>query len=209
MPHPMQGFAEATVNRALRMDPELENVLAPLVGKRLSLKIEPDSNLHFMLVFYSDGIVLMDPETQVSDTQLRGTLSAMLGLLPGSPLGMSGAGINVSGDSTVLVELKRALSRLRIDWRGLVAQIFGDTAGHSMAQGLELLADAFSRTAHSLWLDTAEYLGEESTLAENRTSISDFCAGVEQLCGDTARLEARLQRLESCRVMHSVGGDSP
>jgi len=207
MVHPVTGFAEASLNRALRLDPELQRILAPLAGKTLALSVNPGPGLRFLIAIQCAGIVFLDPASQDADVELTGSVPALLGLLPGSPLAGSGEEISVRGDTAVLVELKRALARLRVDWREPIAQIFGDTLGHGLAQGLEQLAGAFSRTARSLWLDTAEYLGEESELVENRTAVSQFCAEVDQFRDDTARLEKRLQRLGSLLAARAVPGD--
>jgi len=193
----MAGVAEAAVNRALRLDPELDRILTPLAGKCLALKIDPGPERKWFITFRTDGIVLVEPGMQGVDVELAGSVPALLGLFPHSPFADVGETISIRGDSEVLMELKRALSRLRIDWREPLAQIFGDTAGYTMVRGLEQVADVFSRSARNLWLDTVEYLSEESDLLENPAAVSQFCAEVDRLRDDTARLEKRLQRLDA------------
>ncbi len=209
MIHPLAGFARAALNRTLGLDPELQRILAPLVGKSLALRVKSGPALRFLIAFQTDGVEFRDPGSQGADVELTGSVPALLGLLPGSPFAGAGEEISVRGDAAVLVELKRALARLRIDWREPIAQVFGDTLGHGMAQGLEQLAGAFSRTARSLWLDTAEYLAEESDLVENRPVVSQFCAAVDQLRDATERLEKRLQRLDSLLAARTADPGDP
>ncbi len=148
-----------------------------------------------MVAFYGDGVVFVPPGNSNADVELAGSISALLGLLPGSPFAGSGEEITIRGDSSVLMELKRALVRLRVDWREPLAELFGDTLGHSLAQGLEQFTRIVMSKATSLWLDTKDYIGEESELLESRSGVREFCTGVDRLRDDTARLEKRLQRL--------------
>jgi len=202
MTHPLMGLAQATINRALRLDPELDRIFSPLAGKCVAVRIEPGPELAFLFAFEHDGIVILDADARAADAELTGSVSALLGLLPNSNWSAADDGIKVHGDSAVLTELKRALGRLRIDWQEPFAQIFGDTLGQSMTQGLMQMAGSFSRTARSLWLDTAEYLSEESDWLETRTSVNAFCADVDRLRDDTARLEKRLQHFEARLAAH-------
>ncbi len=207
MAQPLADLAQATLNRALRLDPELQHILKPLLGKSAALRVNPGPDRVFLIAFQNNGIVFLDPASQVADVQLTGSVPALFGLLPGSPLANNGEEIEVRGDAAVLMELKRALTRLRIDWREPIAQLFGDTVGHTLAQGVEQLAGAISRTAHSLWLDTAEYLGEESEVLEHHTVVSQFCADVDRFRDDTARLEKRLQRLQALLAARVAPGE--
>ncbi len=204
MKHPLSGIVEATINRALGLDPELNRILAPVAGKCIAIHIKPGLELEFLVAIQQDGILILDPESRVADVTLIGNASALLGLLPETPWSASDEGIQVLGDSTVLMELKRALGQLRVDWQEPFAQIFGDTLGHSMTQGISQLAGALSRNARSLWLDTAEFLGEETDWLETRSSVDNFCSDVDQLRDDTARLEKRIQRLESRQMTSDV-----
>ncbi|HIE55928.1 MAG TPA: hypothetical protein EYP90_12260, partial [Chromatiaceae bacterium] len=61
MIQPLADFAQTTLNRALRLDPELQHILKPLLGKSAAWRVKPGPDRVFMIAFESDGIVFVDP----------------------------------------------------------------------------------------------------------------------------------------------------
>lgn len=108
--------------------------------------------------------------------------------------GLLGAA-RLSGSADLAESLAFVFRNLDWDVEADLARIVGDIAAHRLARlGSGLiggLREAFRRTAKNC----AEYATEEAPLVAPRRDVAAFCAGVDTLRDDIARLEKRIARL--------------
>lgn len=102
-----------------------------------------------------------------------------------------------SGDPALLAALDRVFKQLSWDVEADLAPLFGDIAAHRLhAMGRDALA-GIAHTVSALSHNASEYVVEEVELMARRVDVTRFNRAVDTLADDTARLEARLRRLEA------------
>ena len=190
---------EAALNRALALDPETREGLAPLDGRSVELAVETPP-LALRLQVQGERLVVgpVDPGNE-PDLGVRATLGALLAQLPplrrddAPPIGR----MRVSGDADLARRLQRLAERFDPDWQQPFATVFGDILGvqvaNAIAGGLRHARDAGREFAET----TAEFLTEESRDVVPRAELDAFHDAVDTLRDDAARLSARVARLRS------------
>ena len=190
---------EAALNRALALDPETREGLAPLDGRSVELAVETPP-LALRLQVQGERLVVgpADPGNE-PDLGVRATLGALLAQLPplrrddAPPIGR----MRVSGDADLARRLQRLAERFDPDWQQPFAAVFGDIVGvqiaNAIAAGLRHARDAGREFAET----TAEYLTEESRDVVPRAELDAFHDAVDTLRDDAARLSARVARLHA------------
>jgi len=95
----------------------------------------------------------------------------------------------------LLQEVRRAMTRLRPDWREPIARALGDELGEPVARAIAHAAGLFQRTVLELRANTGEYLREESRLIVSAEDVAGFAAVVDRLRDQVERLDKRIARL--------------
>jgi len=102
-----------------------------------------------------------------------------------------------SGDPALLATLDRVFKQLSWDVEADLAPLVGDIAAHRLhAIGRDALAN-LAHTVSALGHNASEYVIEEAELMARNVDVTRFNRAVDTLADDTARLEARLRRLEA------------
>jgi ubiquinone biosynthesis protein UbiJ len=102
-----------------------------------------------------------------------------------------------SGDPALLATLDRVFKQLSWDVEADLAPLVGDVAAHRAHQlGRDVLARA-TQAFTALGNNASEYVVEEAELMARGVDVSRFNREVDTLADDVARLEARLQLLET------------
>ena len=190
---------EAALNRALALDPETREGLAPLDGRSVELAVETPP-LALRLQVQGERLVVgpVDPGNE-PDLGGRATLGALLAQLPplrrddAPPIGR----MRVSGDADLARRLQRLAERFDPDWQQPFAAVFGDIVGvqvaNAIAAGLRHARDAGREFAET----TAEFLTEESRDVVPRDELNAFHDDVDVLRDDVERAAARIARLRT------------
>ncbi len=187
--------AEATINRALRYDPATRQRLAQLEGQVLALHLSTPSVCVY-LAPEADRLRLLSHWEGPVATEIRGSLSALGKVALSRDSNLQGSGVEISGGTGMLLELRQILQGLDIDWEELLSELLGDVAGH---QGAEMLRSAkrwlHGRSQSSQRL-ISEFITEELQLLPSRLELEEFYSNVDQLHLDLDRAEGRLQLLK-------------
>lgn len=189
LPSPLTALVEAPLNRHLATAPE--SARRRLAGRAIAICIEPPG-IAFSLVGAADRLQVVGGIEEPADV-----------LLSGSPLSLAAAlarddrsGLSIRGDASILSDLQHALADADLDWEGL----FERFAGAGMAAPLRTLLDQARsglRHAGSRSLeDAVDYVRDEAEWLPPGGAFEAFAADVADLRDATARLEARLQRLQ-------------
>lgn len=195
----MLGAAlEVALNRYLGLEPAAFDECAALAGRSIALTV--DAPLWtFVVEFHDGGVRVLMDEIPEPDVSVRGSLATLMRLawtVRRSDAGIP-QGLTIAGDVELLRRFNRLLARVGFDPEEFAARFVGDAAAHRLHQGLQTLFGWGKRSADTLALDTAEYLREETRDLARAGDVADWADAVDDLRDGVARLEARLQRLES------------
>jgi ubiquinone biosynthesis protein UbiJ len=102
---------------------------------------------------------------------------------------------HIAGAADLAEALGFVFRNLRWDAEDDLSRLVGDVAAHRMLLGGKRFAAWHLQIAKNLALNIVEYLTEEDRSVTRRTDVANFCAGVDSLRDDCARVEMRLERL--------------
>ena len=71
--------------------------------------------------------------------------------------------VQINGDASLARDLERIFSKLEPDWEGPLAGMFGDVAGHQLAQGLRQGAETAKETVRSAGKVFSDIIKERRT----------------------------------------------
>lgn len=190
------GSAEASLNLLLQQDPPSLARLRSMEGEVILLHFT-QPHFQVFLLPTAEGIDLMHHSERPVSLTLRGSALDFLQLAQSDTpqTQLFGKGITLEGNQTLASALSRLLREFKLDWEAWLGDLVGDTAAHPIAQWLRRQQRWSRRAAHSLTLNTTEYLQEEARLLPPRTEVEIFFDEVETLRDDVERLAARLQAL--------------
>jgi ubiquinone biosynthesis protein UbiJ len=187
---------ETAINGALELAPEGKSDLGRLEGRVFALHCTAPP-LDFYLRTGADGISLMGVYEGDVTTSVRGLASdfAELATANDPAAALINGKLEIGGDSAPLIELQRILSSLDVDWEAPLVELFGDVAGHQLAQLLRGGVSWGRQASGSLLRQLDEYVHEEARLTPPRLELEDFYREVQELAMRTERLQSRAARL--------------
>lgn len=193
---------ETALGRYLALDPHSPELLAPIVGKLVALRLQPFNAVLYLCPAANRVQVLTEasgePDVVVSGTPLA---LAKLGLSNASEQSQSlfAHEVELQGDASTARHFQRLFRKLEIDWQGLLARYTGVTAAGALLGALRS-GSAWTRdSADTFKTNLAEFWQEESRELPAPAEADLFFAEVDRLREDRDRLEARIKRLESAR----------
>ena len=198
------GLLGDAITRFLRLAPDSQQYLTPLVGKVIALQFAPFTWRLYLAP--SDSTITVLPSLGVEpDVTFTGSPWAFARMgLGGSPRRALFAGeVVVEGDMNVARRFQNLFEKLDIDWESLLARLVGQGIAARFADGLRSSHAWRVETVEALQLNLVEYLQEESRELPAAFEAEVFYADVDMLRADCDRLEARVLRLEG-----KAGGQS-
>lgn len=200
---PVAGRAlEAALNRALALDPETRDALAPLDGRSVSLRLDsPDLGLRIGVAGARLTVGPIDAEN-AADLAVHGSrLGALLGQLPmlarRRQQGADAGRINVSGDAELARRLQQLAAGFDPDWQQPFVAALGPVIGVQVARVLRQALDHLRDGSRDLLGMAAEFVTEESRDVLGRFELNAFHDDVDGLRDDVERLAARVARLRA------------
>jgi ubiquinone biosynthesis protein UbiJ len=190
---------EAALNRALALDPDTRDALAPLDGRRVALTIE--SPPLALQVRVEGQRLLVGPVAADTppDLGVRATLGGLISQLPmfrrddAPPVGR----MRLEGDADLARRLQRLAERFDPDWQQPFARVFGDVLGVQIANAFAGALKQARVAGRNLAESAAEFVTEESRDVVGRDELNAFHDDVDALRDDAERLAARIARLPS------------
>ena len=188
---------EAALNRALALDPDTRDALAPLDGRRVALTIEsPPLALQVRVEGQRLLVGPVEAETP-PDLGVRATLGGLLSQLPmfrrddAPPVGR----MRLEGDADLARRLQRLAERFDPDWQQPFARVFGDVLGVQIANAFAGALKQARVAGRNLAESAAEFVTEESRDVVARAELNAFHDDVDVLRDDVERMAARVARL--------------
>jgi ubiquinone biosynthesis accessory factor UbiJ len=203
LPQPLRRLAgralETALNHTLSLDPDTQQRLVALNGRRVQLHLRgPEIAL---AITVTDGHLNVGPPEEnaaTSGSQLRvaatpGSLLAML--FKRDDDGISPGKVDIAGDAELARRLEKLASTFAPDFEEAFARTFGDVLGVPLAKAVRKALTHARATATHLTEDGADWLREESRVALAPGEVEGFLDGVDILRERSERLESRMQRL--------------
>ena len=188
---------EAALNRALALDPETRDALAPIDGRRVALTVEAPP-LALQVRVEGQRLLVGPVETdQPADLGVRATLGGLISQLPmfrrddAPPVGR----MRLEGDADLARRLQRLAERFDPDWQQPFARVFGDVLGVQIANAFAGALKQARVAGRNLAESAAEFVTEESRDVVARAELNAFHDDVDVLRDDVERMAARVARL--------------
>lgn len=141
---------EAAINKVLQLDMESPARVNKLQGRLLQVDLK---GLAITLFFtFKHGVVRVGlTADDQPDTIISGTPVALFSIAEpdDAEWGLPDSKVQINGDASLARDLERIFSKLEPDWEGPLAGMFGDVAGHQIAQGLRQGVETARETARS------------------------------------------------------------
>ena len=194
--HFIAPLIEITLNRALRLDPNYENLLQPVIGKRLLVSLQ---DFPFTLIFQptASAIKVFVNGDELADISVKGRAINLLRLgLGAEPQKLIHENlIEIDGDMLILQAFQTLMQGMDFDWQGKLASIIGDTATHAIAKPINSTKTWCQHSRQSTQKDISEYLQEEKKILPPREAVEDFFDDIAAFRDTVDRLDAKVKTL--------------
>ena len=197
---------ETALNTALRLDPAAYSRLAKFADKVIAIELQ-GLDLTLYLLPGPQGISLMSQYPAEPDTVLSGTPLALakMALGPDASKVLFAGEVTISGDVETGQRFKRLLDELDIDWEEQLSRYSGDLVAHKLGDLVRATASWGQQALKILGEDATEYLQQEGQDLPIPGAVQQFLHEVDRLRDDTARLEARVNRLHQTLKASTAG----
>lgn len=190
---------EVTLNKLLDMDPTSEHKLAKLSGKQMLVDIT-ESPWPFVFSFSDrvDVLIANRDEQSQADCQMKLSINTLGVLKDSSQITrlIQNNDLVLDGDIHVAQAFSQLITEMDIDWEEHLSQVTGDVAAHTLMQTGKSVIARMNHRISTLTTVLAEGAIEEKQIAAHKILVVDYCDKINVLRSDTARLEAKIQRLE-------------
>ncbi|QSA96333.1 SCP2 domain-containing protein [Methylococcus sp. EFPC2] len=191
------GLLEDASSRFLALSPHRDELLAPLAGKLIALRLLP-LDLRLVLAPTESALTLLPDHAGEVDATLSGTplAFARMGLSERPQRGLFAGEVTLEGDTSVARRFQALFRHLDITWEALLARYTGAGLASLIVGGLRDSHAWRVELVDNLRQDTLEYLQEESRELPAAAEGEGFLRAVDVLRADADRLTARIERLE-------------
>ena len=190
---PLLDSAEKIVNKVLSLDEETLAALAILAGNVIEIDVLK-TELRIFILPSGKGITLETEYEGKADVAIKGTPSALLGMISAEKIGAGDVEIN--GNVGLAQKFKSILRNVEIDWEEYLSQFIGDIASHKIGNFLRQVSRFAKKSGKTIGMDISEYLRYEKDALPDKSEVDEFNQAIDKLRDDVERLQKRLERLE-------------
>ena len=187
--------AAAGLNHLLAQQPWAAERLKAFAGQCAEFRCPPFPDLRFAIL--DSGLVEEAPEDAASALVVKLTPSALPLVLARDEAALKE--IELEGSAELAAAVQHLFRHLAWDVEEDLSRLFPDVVAHRLAEGGRAFAAWQSEAATRLAENLAEYLTEEQPLLARPADVKKFSREADALREDAARLEKRIERLESVR----------
>lgn len=185
------------INRRIAMTTPARELCEELQGKVIAVRVRNTALAMYVRVDASE-LSLLGSYGAEPDAAITGSLLSLARLTgeSGEAAVRDGA-LELAGDAAVARDFQRLLRYGKPDVEEELSGLVGDVAAHEIGQLVRHLGRWGQEARDTMRQNLSEYLQEESRALPTRYEVEEFRERVEALRDDAARLDARLERLES------------
>ena len=186
---------EDLANRTLSLDPDSHADLQALDNRSLCLELvlsdnPPPLRLHCRV---ADGrLQFRNTDQSKTDVTLTGTPFDFSQMMQSPNPG----NLTIHGNLQTATRFQKLLQRLNIDWEEQTARLIGDFPARKLGNLFRSVHHWGQQTLETLFVNTGEYLQQESRDVPPAPEIQSFLDNVDDFRQDVDRLEQRLKRLQ-------------
>jgi len=187
----------ALLNRQIKANTPARALCADLEERVFAVRVR-DTSLAMFVVIDAGEIHLASDYGDDPDVVVTGSLLALARLAGSGSSAASNAGaIDMTGDAGVAQKFQTLLRYGRPDIEEELSALVGDVIAHAVGEMARSATGWGREAAATMRQNVGEYLAEESRSVPSRYEVNSFRTDVEVLRDDVARLEARLDRLDT------------
>lgn len=187
---------ETSVNLVLKQDTATLKKLTELQGKIIAFELS-DLDLTLYIFPHIEGVQVQYLNEGSVDTTLQGSTLAFINMSLGDATDSFFSGeVRIKGDLELGQKFNRIIKGLDLDWEELLASYTGDLVAFKTGSLIRSFSAWGQNVLQTLELDAREYIQDEGNLTPHSTELNEFAANISLLRNDTARLEARISRLQ-------------
>lgn len=187
---------EASINLVLKQDAATLIKFAELQEKTIAFELT-DLNLTLYIFPHAEGVQVQYLYEGQVDTTLQGSTLAFINMSLGDATDSFFSGdVRIKGDLELGQKFNRIIKNLDLDWEELLSNYTGDLVAFKAGSLIRSFSAWGQGALQTLELDAREYLQDEGNLTPYPAELNEFTADISQLRNDTARLEARISRLQ-------------
>lgn len=187
---------ETSINHVLKQDPATLEKFSSLQGKVIAFELT-DLELTLYLFPHNEGVQVKYLYEGEADTTLQGSALAFVNMSLGDTTESFFSGdIRIKGEIELGQRFKRIFDQLDLDWEEWLSSFTGDLVAHKAGDFIRSFNSWGKDALKIIELDAREYIQDEGQLTPHSAELEEFSANISQLRNDTARLEARLARLQ-------------
>jgi len=184
---------EKMVNKVLSLDEETVALLATLAGNVIEIDVL-DTEFRMFILPSGKGVTLETDYEGKADVAIKGTPSALLGMISAEKIGAGDVEIN--GNVELAKKFQSILRDVEIDWEEYLSQFVGDIAAHKIGNFLRRVSRFAKESGKTIGMDISEYLRYEKEALLDKSEVDEFNQAVDNIRDDVERLQKRLERLE-------------
>jgi len=188
---------ESALNRYIRLDLDVAELLAPIAGKVIELTVEPFGETLYLCPTH-DAVQVLDAYPGEPDTRISGSLWS-LGLMgiSAKPMRSVFSGeVKIEGDMTTGRKFQALFDKLNIDLEEKLSQVTGDVIAHQIGNLFRAGSRWTRQSLRTFELNLSEFLQEETRDLPAGPEADIFYRHVDELRTDFDRLNSRIERLE-------------
>jgi len=188
---------ESALNRYIRLDLDVGELLAPIAGKVIELTVEPFGETLYLCPTH-DAVQVLDAYPGEPDTRISGSLWS-LGLMgiSAKPMRSVFSGeVKIEGDMTTGRKFQALFDKLNIDLEEKLSQVTGDVIAHQIGNLFRAGSRWTRQSLRTFELNLSEFLQEETRDLPAGPEADIFYRHVDELRTDFDRLNSRIERLE-------------
>lgn len=194
---------ETSINLVLKQDLATLEKLSALQGNVIAFEFT-DLELTLYLFPHNEGIQMKYLYDGKVDTILQGRTLAFINMSLGDATESFFSGdVRIKGNIELGQRFKRIFDQLDLDWEEWLSHYTGDLVAFKTNRLFRNFSAWGKDSLKILELDAREYIQDEGQLSPYTSELKDLTKNINQLRDDTARLEARLSRLQKS-IQHSV-----
>lgn len=187
---------EASINLVLKQDTSTLKKIAELQGKTIAFELT-DLELTLYIFPHTEGVQVQYLYEGQVDTTLQGSTLAFINMSLGDATDSFFSGdVRIKGDIELGQKFNRIIKGLDLDWEELLSNYTGDLVAFKAGSLIRSFSAWGQSALQTLELDAREYVQDEGNLTPYPAELNEFTVDISQLRNDTARLEARVLRLQ-------------
>ena len=187
---------ETSINHVLKQDPVTLEKFASMQGKVIAFEMT-DLDLTLYIFPHNEGVQVNYLYEGDADTTLQGNTLAFVNMSLGDATESFFSGdVRIKGEIELGQRFKRILDKLDLDWEEWLSGYTGDLVAFKAGSLIRSFRSWGKDALKTLELDAHEYIQDEGQLSPHSAELEEFSNNISQLRNDTARLEARISRLQ-------------